>query len=85
MNNKRTVTNIIPDFGVNKYVGLLGKIVDNPFLDICRAQIDISFECDSRSVAKQMSGFQWLIVYGDYMRENGYALKKIGIDFENMT
>ncbi len=40
----QTVTNIMPDFAFERNVGLAGKIVDNPMLDICRSQIDISFE-----------------------------------------
>jgi hypothetical protein len=81
----QTVTNIMPDFAFKRNVGLLGKIVDNPFLDICRSQIDISFECDSKLVAEQMPGFHWVTVYGDYIKESGYALNKIGINFENLV
>ncbi len=80
----QTVTNIMPDFAFNRNVGLLGKIVDNPNLDICRSQIDISYSCDSLTVAEKMPGFHWITVYGDYLRETGYALKKIGIAFENL-
>ena len=78
------VTNIMPDFAFKRNVGLLGKIVDNPFLDICRSQIDISFECDSKLVAEQMPGFHWVTVYGNYLKESGYALNKLGINFENL-
>lgn len=80
----QVVTNIMPDFGFNRNVGLSGKIVSNPFMDICRSQIDVSFECDSRKVAERMPGFHWITVYGDYMKEAGYALNKIGIKFENL-
>jgi len=80
----QTVTNVMPDFAFNRNVGLLGKIVSNPFLDICRSQIDISFECDSIKVAERMPGFHWITVYGDYMKETGYALNKMGIEFENL-
>jgi hypothetical protein len=81
----QTVTNIMPDFEFKKNVGLLGKIVDNPFLDICRSQIDISFNCDSKLVAGKMPGFHWITVYGDYIKESGYALNKLGIDFTNLV
>jgi len=81
----QTITNIMPDFAFKHYVGLLGKIVDNPSLDICRTQIDISFDCDSKIVAEQMQGFHWVTVYGDYMREMGYALKRVGINFKNLV
>jgi L-fucose isomerase-like protein len=80
----QTVTNIMSDFAFKRNVGLTGMITDNPMLDICRSQIDISFECDSRNVAEQMPGFHWITLYGDYMKEAGYALKKIGIEFENL-
>jgi hypothetical protein len=81
----QTVTNIMPDFAFKRNVGLIGKIVDNPMLDICRSQIDIAFDCDSRKVAEQMPGFHWITVYGDYIKETEYALNKIGIKFENLT
>jgi hypothetical protein len=81
----QTVTNIMSDFAFNRNVGLLGTIIDNPMHDICRSQIDVSFNCDSRKVAKQMPGFHWMTVYGDYIRETGYALKKMGIAFENLV
>jgi hypothetical protein len=80
----QTVTNIMPDFSFRRNVGLTGKITDNPFMDICRSQIDISFKCDSRVVAEQMPGFHWITVYGDYVKESEYAFKKIGIDFYNL-
>jgi len=39
----------------------------------------------SRTLAKRMPGFHWMTGYGDYMRELGYALKKVGIKWENLT
>ena len=84
MKKGQVVTNIIPDFQVNQYVGLKGTIIDNPFMDICRSQIDISFDVDSHLLAKRMPGFHWMTGYGDYMRETGYALKRLGIEWEQM-
>ena len=72
--------NIIPDFQVSHYLGLKSTIVDHPFMDICRSQIDISFNTDSHLPAKRMQGFHWMTGYGDYLKETGYALKRIGID-----
>jgi hypothetical protein len=81
----QTVTNVMPDFAFEKYIGLPGKITDNPFLDICRSQIDVKYDCESKKVAENMPGFHWITVYGDYLRETGYALKKIAIDFECLS
>jgi hypothetical protein len=84
MHTGQVVTNIIPDFQVSQYVGLKGTIVDNPFMDICRSQIDISYDVDSNILAKRMPGFHWMTGYGDYMQETGYALKRIGIEWEQI-
>ena len=84
MKKGQVVTNIIPDFQFNRYVGLKGTIIDNPFMDICRSQIDISYDVDSHLLARRMPGFHWMTGYGDYMRETGYALKRLGIEWEQM-
>jgi len=84
MHTGQVVTNIIPDFQVAHYLGLKGTIVDHPFMDICRSQIDISFDVDSHTLAKRMPGFHWMTVYGDYTRETGYALKRLGIEWEQL-
>lgn len=76
------VTNIIPDFAFKRWVGLAGEIVDSPFRPICRSQIDISFSCDSLRLAERMPGFHWMTCYGDYIREIGYALRRLGITWE---
>ena len=85
MRKGQIVTNIVPDFKSERWVGLLGEIIDAPFLDICRSQIDIRYECDDLTLAERMPGFHWMSCYGDYMTELGYALKKVGIKWENLT
>jgi len=84
MHTGQVVTNIIPDFQVSRYLGLKGTIVDSPFRDICRSQIDISLDVDGQTLAKGMPGFHWMTVYGDYTRETGYALKRLGIEWEQL-
>ena len=85
MHKGQILTNIVPDFKAERWVGLIGEIVDAPFMDICRSQIDIRFPCDSKTLAERMPGFHWMICYGDYLREVGYACKKVGIELENLT
>ncbi|NUQ65219.1 MAG: sugar isomerase [Pirellulales bacterium] len=85
MHQGQKVTNVLPDFASKRWVGFLGEIVDHPFLPICRSQIDIRFDCDTKQVAERMPGFHWMMVYGDYMRETGYALKRIPITWESLT
>lgn len=76
------VTNIIPDFKSERWVGFLGTIADSPFLPICRSQIEVKFTCDSARLAERMPGFHWMTGYGDYRRELGYALRRIPISWE---
>ena len=84
MHRGQVLTNIIPDFKHSHYVGLKGTILDAPFMDICRSQIDVGFDTDSELLAKRMPGFHWMTGYGDYLKETGYALKRIGIEWEQL-
>ncbi|MHC4438670.1 MAG: sugar isomerase, partial [Planctomycetota bacterium] len=85
MRKGQMTTNIVPDFKSERWVGLLGEIIDSPFMDVCRSQIDIRYECEDLTLAERMPGFHWMTGYGDYMKELGYALKKVGIKWENLT
>jgi hypothetical protein len=82
MHKGQIVTNILPDFKAERWVGLTGEIVDHALLPICRSQIDIKFSCDTQLLAERMPGFHWMTGYGDYLREIGYALKRIPIRWE---
>ncbi len=82
MHTGQVVTNIIPDFKSQRWVGLLGEIVAHDLLPICRSQIDIKFTCPSQLLAERMPGFHWITGYGDYLKELGYALKRVGIQWE---
>ena len=82
MRKGQEVTIIISDFKAEHWTGLAGKIIDHPFLPICRSQIDVSFKCDTDVLAEKMRGFHWMLVYGDYLREAGYALKRTPIEWE---
>jgi hypothetical protein len=78
-------TILVPDFACKKWVGFHGTIVGNPFLDICRSQVDVRINGDSAALLQEMKGFHWMMSYGDYMRESGYALGKLGVDFHNLS
>jgi len=82
MSKVQVLTNIIPDFAAERWLGLRGRIEESPFLPICRSQIEVSFAADSQLLAKQMPGFHWMTGYGDYLREVGYALHRVGIDWD---
>jgi hypothetical protein len=79
------VTVIDPDFNNKRWIGFTGEVLDNPFLDICRSQVDVSIEGDWKLLAQDMVGFHWMMSYGDHLREFGYALRKTGIGWLNLT
>jgi hypothetical protein len=66
-------------------MGLRGTIVDAPFLDICRDQIDVAYDVPDQLVAERMPGFHWMTCYGDYMKEIQYAVRRVGIAWDNLN
>lgn len=81
----RKVTVLDPDFASKRWIGFRGTIQDNPFLDICRSQVDVHIEGDWRKLMDDMRGFHWMLAYGDHLRETGYAIRKLGIEWHNLT
>lgn len=78
-------TNLVPDFNCQKWIGFEGKIVGNPFLDICRSQVDVRVHGDCAALLQEMKGFHWMMSYGNYLKETGYALKKLGVELNNVS
>jgi hypothetical protein len=81
----QVTTNIAPDFKSERWMGLLAKVVDAPFLPICRCQIDVGYDVPDQVVAERMPGFHWMTGYGDYLKELGYALRRVGIQWDNLS
>ncbi|MCU0248524.1 MAG: hypothetical protein MUC42_18310, partial [Bryobacter sp.] len=65
------LTVIDPDFGFKRWLGFSGEVVANPFLPICRSQIDVGYTADTRKMLEEMRGFHWMSCYGDYRKEVG--------------
>jgi len=76
------VTMVVPDFASKRFLGLSGEIESNPTGAICRTQIDVRFKAPSLLVAERMPGYRWVLVYGDYLRETGYALRRVPIEWD---
>lgn len=79
------VTNIIPDFSGKKWAGFQGVIKSAPFMPICRSQIEVGYNADTEALLKEMKGFHWMTCYGDFLKETGYALKKAGIGWLDLS
>jgi hypothetical protein len=80
----KEVTCILPDFLGARWAGMKAKIVDVPFRPICRSQLDVEYAVADELVNEKMPGFHWMMCYGDYTRELGYVLRRVGIQWDNL-
>ncbi len=80
MRKGQKVTNLIPHFSGRRYVGFTGEVLDNPFMPICRSQVDISIEGNFDRLLVERRGFHWMTSYGDHLQESKYALRKAGVE-----
>lgn len=76
--NGQVVTAILPNLACTQWQGFRGEIVGSPSYPACRSQMLIQVDGDWKRLAREMQGFHTQIAYGDYTREIGYALKKLG-------
>jgi hypothetical protein len=74
----QVVTAIVPNLACSKWRGFRGKIVGTPSYPACRSQMEIRVDGDWQRLLREMEGFHTQIVYGDYLREVSYALRKLG-------
>jgi L-fucose isomerase-like protein len=82
----QTLTCLVPNLRCTKWQAFRGAILDAPAYDICRSQMDVAIEGDWRRLVREMEGFHTVVCYGDYLREVGYALKKLGsVQWENVS
>jgi len=50
----------------------------------CRDQIDVAYDVPDVLVSERMLGFHWMVAYGDYKKELGYALRRVGIHWDDL-
>jgi hypothetical protein len=80
------ITCLIPNLHCTKWFGFRGRIVDSPAFNMCRSQMDIQIDGDWRKLTREMEGFHTVVTYGDYLREAGYALGKVGgVEWRNYS
>lgn len=81
----QVTTHIVSNLVCTKWFGFRGRILDSPSYDACRSQMDVAIDGDWRRLLRDLQGFHTQSVYGDYLREIGYALKKVGMGWENVS
>jgi len=76
------LTFIDPQYSTARWVGFTGKVRANPDYEICRSQQDVEIEGHWRRLVDEVRDSHWVAVYGNCLREAGYAARKFGIEFE---
>ena len=82
--NGTRFTCVSPDFNSKNWFGMTGEVVDAPHRPICTTQIDLKYKYPSSFLAERMHGFHWMLGYGNYLKEMGYALRRVGIGWDNL-
>lgn len=68
-----------------RWVGIKGTVRDNPDFAICRSQQDVEIQGDWKRLIGEARDSHWMMVYGDYLREAGYAARKIGLTWDDIS
>lgn len=79
------VTFLNPEYAVGRWLGFRGRVQSNPFYDICRSQQDVAIDGKWRQLIREVRDSHWVMAYGDYLREAGYAARKLGLVWENIS
>jgi hypothetical protein len=79
------VTLIDPEYSTTRWVGFRGTVKANPSYDICRSQQDVEIRGDWQALRNEARDSHWMMVYGDYLREVGYAARKLGLEWVNVS
>ncbi len=76
---------ISPEYSTGRWVGLRGTVTDNPCFAICRSQQDVEIAGNWRRLIREARDSHWVMVYGDYLREIGYAAHKLGLVWDDVS
>jgi len=85
MTTGQLVTFIDPEYSTNRWLGFKGIIRANPMHEICRTQQDVELQGDWRRLLAETRDSHWMMAYGDWLRELGYAARKIGLRWETIA
>jgi len=79
------VTFIDPEYSTTRWLGFNGTVKDNPFYEVCRSQQDIEIQGNWEKLRNEVRDSHWMMVYGDHLKAAGYAARKIGINWIDLS
>jgi len=74
-----------PEYSTGRWLGFKGRVIRNPFYEICRSQQDVEILGDWQKLKNEVRDSHWVSAYGDYLKECGYAVRKLGLQWENLS
>jgi len=79
------LTFIDPEYSSGRWLGFKGEVIRNPYYEICRSQQDVRIVGDWKKLKSEVRDSHWVNVYGDYLQEAGYAARKLGLTWDNIS
>jgi hypothetical protein len=79
------VSFIDPEYSSTRWLGFKGIVKANPFYQICRSQQNVEIEGDWQKLRSETRDSHWVMVYGDYLRGIGFAARKLGLQWANVS
>jgi hypothetical protein len=79
------VTFIDPEYSTGRWVGFKGTIRANPSHDICRTQQDVEIQGDWKKLLGEVRDSHWVMAYGDWVKEIGYAARRLGLKWVDLS
>ncbi len=81
----KEVTFIDPEYTKGRWIGFRGNIEENPFYPICRSQQDVRIQGQWKKLIGEARDSHWMMAYGSHLKEVGYAARKLGLRWENLS
>jgi hypothetical protein len=79
------LTFIDPEYSTRRWLGFTGQVTDNPAYDICRSQQNVRIHGDWKRLVNEVRDSHWVMAYGHYLNETGFALRKLGLEWVNIS
>ena len=79
------LTFIDPEYSTGRWLGFKGKVIANPYYEICRSQQDVEIMGNWKKLKSEVRDSHWVTVYGDYLKECGYAARKLDLRWDNFS
>ncbi len=80
----QTVSFIDPEYATGRWLGIRGRVESNPSFEICRSQQDVRIDGKWRRLLEEVRDSHWMMVYGDVLKEAGYAAPRIGVTWDSL-